>query len=640
MRPSKLSDRHGRPIHSIGVNYWPRRTAVEMWPRWDPEGIAQDLREMRALGLNTVRFFLRTADFADAEANLRPEALEKLDTFLAFCREYGLYVLPSFFVGHMSGMNFLIPWEQGRDFYTDPEVLARSRRFVQEIVARYKEDDAILGWLLSNEITHHAGKRETHVLASWMRVLRDAIRAVDPERPIAGGDGADDLKGNGLGYPEGALPDIAELGCVQDFISLHMYFDDDDTLRFSHTPAGLVRLCDIGVPVLVEEFGLSTGLVAEEDQAAYFRVLLFSTWAAGAAGHLAWCWSDFSTAHLPPYTHHPHELFFGITRSDGSEKPAAEEMRRFARLLAQVDATRWAPAAPQAAILVPTTFYVNYPFRSVDRQRLLKALLEVYTLARMAGFDALFAREPALPPNGVQLLLVPFADLLAPTWHKLQAWVETGGVLWAGFGGAVPNLEELFGLRLERRRGFPSPLQGERTEWRLVEPFGELAVGQRVALPAVDAPYLPIAPMTARVLAVDQDGHPVLTVNAIGRGKAFFCSRSLEWLLTSGAEVHRWSPAHRLYRALRSEAGIVPLFETAQPLLSLSILEGENGAQLLVAINHGDAPLEEEVRCRRPPGRVLDVESGDELEIQEGTFRLSLGPWGVRVLEIRRLTRR
>ncbi|MBC7099617.1 cellulase family glycosylhydrolase, partial [Candidatus Bipolaricaulota bacterium] len=156
---------HAQPVYPVGVNYWPRRTAVEMWARWAPEGIAQDLREMRALGLNTVRFFLRTADFADSEGNLKAEALERLDAFLALCREQGLYALPTFFVGHMSGMNFPIPWERGRDFYTDPEVLARSRRFVSGIVSRYRDEEAILGWILSNEITHHAGKRETHILA-------------------------------------------------------------------------------------------------------------------------------------------------------------------------------------------------------------------------------------------------------------------------------------------------------------------------------------------------------------------------------------------------------------------------------------------------------------------------------------------
>jgi hypothetical protein len=88
-----------------------------------------------------------------------------------------------------------------------------------------------------------------------------------------------------------------------------------------------------------------------------------------------------------------------------------------------------------------------------------------------------------------------------------------------------------------------------------------------------------------------------------------------------------------LYRALRSEAGITPPFTAQHPALSLSVLEGENGAQLPVAIKHSDAPLEEEMRCRRPPRRVVDMESGEELEVREGTFRLSLEPWDVRVLE-------
>ena len=629
-----LKNPHGQPVYPIGVNYWPRRTAVEMWTNWDPEGISADLQEIRALGLNTVRFFLRTADFTDADGNLNPKALEKLDTFLALCREHRLYMLPSFFVGHMSGKNFPIPWEQGRDFYTDPEVLARSRRFVQAIVSRYWDEAAILGWLLSNEITNHTGKRETHILLEWMRNLYQAIRVIDPQRPIAPGDGANDLKGLGLGYPEGTLKGIEEAKEGADFVSLHHYYGDTDALRFSHAPAAVVRLCDIGLPVLVEEFGVSTALWSEAAQAAYFRVLLFSTWAAGAAGALAWCWSDFPTANLPPYTYHPSELFFGITRADGSEKPAAGDMRRFAHLMAQVDATKWSPASPQAAVLVPTTFYVNYPFRNVDRPRLFKALLEAYTLARMASFDVVFIREPALPPEGVRLLLIPYGNLLASTWYDLLAWVEAGGVLWAGFGGAAPNLERLFGVRPGRPPSAFTPPQGGMGELRLVEALGDLQVGEQIAVPVADVPYLPIVPTKARVLAMDGDGHPALTVHTVGRGKAFFCPRSLEWLLTTGIEPHRRSPVHRLYRALRTEAGITPPFEARHPALSLSVLESAEGTQLLVVINHSDAPLEEQVHCRRLLQRVVNVESGNELEVREGTFRLSLEPWGVRVLEI------
>ena len=625
-----LWDYRGQPVYPIGVNYWPRRTAVEMWSHWDPEGIVRDLREIRALGLNTVRFFLRTADFADDEGNLKSEALERLDVFLGLCREQGLFVLPTFFVGHMSGMNFPIPWEKGRDFYTDPEVLARSRRFVQGIVSRYRDEEAVLGWILSNEITNHTGKRPTHTLLSWMRELYLAIRELDPRRPIGVGDGADDLKGEGLGFPEGALEGIKDLREGEDFVSLHHYYNDPDPLRLSHAPAGMVRLCDIGLPVLVEEFGVSTGLWSEEAQADYFRIVLFSTWAAGAAGALAWCWSDFPTVDLPPYTHHPFELSFGITRADGGEKPAAEEMRRFSRVMREVGATRWSPVAPQAAILIPSAFHVNYPFRSVDRTHLARALLEAYASARMAGFDVLFVREPELPPPDVRLLLIPYGDLLAATWRDLREWVEGGRVLWAGFAGAHAEEPLQPGHRPGRAlNAFATPREGEL---RLVEGFGDLRAGERIPMPAADSPCLPVFPTRARVLAVDEEGRPVLTVHTVDRGKAFFSSRPLEWVSAGGRGLHRRPPIHRLYRALRTEAGIRPPFGTAQPLLSLSVLEGEDEAQLLVVINHADASLEEGVHCRRPPSRVVDVESGEELEVREGAFRLSLEPWGVRVL--------
>ncbi|MBC7345747.1 MAG: hypothetical protein H5U03_10075, partial [Clostridia bacterium] len=84
----------------------------------------------------------------------------------------------------------------------------------------------------------------------------------------------------------------------------------------------------------------------------------------------------------------------------------------------------------------------------------------------------------------------------------------------------------------------------------------------------------------------------------------------------------------------RAEAGIRPAFEIRHPELSLNILENAKGEKLLVAINHSDIPLEEDVCSQKVLNRVVDIESGDELEIQGSKFRLPLGPWGVRVLKI------
>ncbi len=48
---------------SLGINYWPRRSAMAMWRRFDPGEIREDFARIAELGLDAVRFFLRWDDF-------------------------------------------------------------------------------------------------------------------------------------------------------------------------------------------------------------------------------------------------------------------------------------------------------------------------------------------------------------------------------------------------------------------------------------------------------------------------------------------------------------------------------------------------------------------------------------------------
>jgi len=47
----------------LGINYWPRRSAMYMWSRFDLGEIREDAFRIRALGLHAVRFFLHWEDF-------------------------------------------------------------------------------------------------------------------------------------------------------------------------------------------------------------------------------------------------------------------------------------------------------------------------------------------------------------------------------------------------------------------------------------------------------------------------------------------------------------------------------------------------------------------------------------------------
>ena len=62
----------------------------------------------------------------------------------------------------------------------------------------------------------------------------------------------------------------------------------------------------------------------------------------GAAGAMIWCFADYAPElyRLPPCDEARHERFFGLVRPDGSLKPHAEVLQRFAATRPQAQAAR------------------------------------------------------------------------------------------------------------------------------------------------------------------------------------------------------------------------------------------------------------------------------------------------------------
>jgi hypothetical protein len=71
----------------------------------------------------------------------------------------------------------------------------------------------------------------------------------------------------------------------------------------------------------------------EAEMAVYARAVLEKLHATGRLGGYWWCWADYAEElrTQPPFDRAPHELRFGIIRSDGSLKPVAETLSAFAR---------------------------------------------------------------------------------------------------------------------------------------------------------------------------------------------------------------------------------------------------------------------------------------------------------------------
>jgi endo-1,4-beta-mannosidase len=376
----------------IGVKYWPRTKAMFWWKEFDPEEVRADMAEIAALNLEGVRIFLLWEDFMPTPERVDPRMLERLRQVLDLAAVNGLRVIVTLFTGHMSGVNWLPPWlldgeresdprfrliaggrvvkSRIRDLYEDPFALAAQVRMLEAAAEAVGDHPALLAWDLGNEPDLVLRPRTPETAARWLDTLTRALRAIDPAHPITIGFHSPVLEED-LGFR------VRTLAPMLDFLCMHGYPVyaawarhplDEQVLPF------LARLtADMGgKPVLLEEFGLPTAppgqptqripiqledrafevtLISENETADFYERALEALVQEGALGAFIWCFTDYHPDlwTRPPCDRLIHERHFGLLRPDGSRKPAADVIARFA-------ARRRPLAAPPSPLPVPADY--------------------------------------------------------------------------------------------------------------------------------------------------------------------------------------------------------------------------------------------------------------------------------------------
>lgn len=345
----------------LGVNYWPARSAMYMWQRFDLGEMREDFAHMRALGLEVVRFFLMWEAFQPQRDTIDADALRRFDEMLQAIDDAGLRAIPTLFCGHMSGVNWLPAWTldpqtpHGRfrtiangaiapygigDFYADEALLAAQVRLARAVGARAKGHPALHAWDLGNEFSNLRSPRTPDDAARWSAALTNALVEESGAACTAGTHG-EDVENDRRIRP-------SSLAQPFDFATMHGYSVYATFSRGKMDASVVPFYCALIAsfsrkPVLFSEFGNpqcppkqdSIGGMAcldEEEMAAYARRVLEGLVREGAIGALWWCWADYaaSLADSPPFDQAPHELRFGMTRADGSEKPVARVLAQFA----------------------------------------------------------------------------------------------------------------------------------------------------------------------------------------------------------------------------------------------------------------------------------------------------------------------
>jgi len=131
---------------------------------------------------------------------------------------------------------------------------------------------------------------------------------------------------------------------------------------------------------------------------------MLTSLAAGAAGALVWCASDFDRNTLgneTPYSHHAFELGFGVTRADGSEKPVCDELRALRALVDAVDFPSLARPRARAAIVCSDWVEESFPFSWEDKGGLRREPQRARpvrdSVGRLAHHEVVVAARPHHP---------------------------------------------------------------------------------------------------------------------------------------------------------------------------------------------------------------------------------------------------
>ncbi len=616
----------------VGANYWASHAAHRMWERWDADAVEKDLALAESIGLNSLRTFFWSPELNPLPGVVNEKVLERFEAFLELARRHGIGVFPTFFVGHMSGTGWDIPWRQGRDFCGDPYMVYWETDLVRRVVSRFRGHPAILGWILTNELPNYTGSLSPETAAMWTRAMHQAVKEADPEALVSTGDGARcEVRDNYDGFR------VEWVGDHVDWVGVHLYnyfayeAGDADELRKSyHIPCRL-RYVDVGKPVLLEEFGLSDLIAGREEAAGYYRSVLWSALANGACGALAWCLTDFDLPEEVPYAYQPHELTYGVASARHELKGQGRVLAEFARLSRELRFHELEMEAPAEAIWVPYSMYEDLPHHGFDRLRGYRALEQAFTLAKMAGLNPDFARgfgELA----GCKLLFLPAgARLKAPEWSRLEAWVRAGGSIfctYTGFRGGVyaQNFEALFGCRQRIRFGQLEQPEQNPVRLRAVADWDAIRRGEEIALPTGkpgrEGAYLPVQPEAARVLFEDDGGRPAVLVHELGAGRAFLCVYPLEYMLLNTPDGNMTTNAYRLYGAAAAASGVPVRFAGKNPWLEAAVLASPR-ERLLVVINHVHRPL---------ATTLHDAVTGERIALDLGSkevrlFRLDAGRW-------------
>jgi endo-1,4-beta-mannosidase len=354
----------------IGINYWPRERGVYWWVDFDPGEVKRDFARLAEFRFDLVRVLLLWENFQPEINRISTNALHHLVRVAEMAGDFGLKILPTFFCGHMSGINWLPDWmlessseknnfpifsrgriqrAASRNFYKEREIWKAQKLFLHETTDALQGHPAVWGWDLGHEPSQLALPPSKDIAKGWLEEMVTELKRREDRVPVTIGLHQGDLENDTILGPR-------EAAAFCDFLSMHAdpgYAPGGEDPLDAKVPLFLALLTQWlgGKEVLLEGFGVPfqplTGvpsqadqkmlsrkkLVGEEEGGSFYQHVLENLRNHGMIGALGWCYADYDSSlwDKPPLDALVHERFLGVFRRDGSPKRPAEVIAGFPR---------------------------------------------------------------------------------------------------------------------------------------------------------------------------------------------------------------------------------------------------------------------------------------------------------------------
>lgn len=616
---------------TIGCNYWASNAGTYMWRNWDEAVVEDDLKKLAGCGVECLRVFPLWSDFQpissyingagrnemrindkpldkspEGIAGVDPVMIDRFARFIELCDKYNIKLLVCLLNGWMSGRMFFPPAFTNCNPIANRTFVKWEIRFIKYFVNRFKDCNAIVAWEPGNETNVMLGvepaavKRDEYYV--WMSTLVNTIKSCDPTRPVIAGI-------HGLSM-EGDVP-IADVGEICDVLTVHPYpafvshcfVDDLNTMKSRlHATAESVYYSDIGGKLcLCEEIGTLCAMLGNEAVAAeYIKASSNSLWANGSTGIMWWCSHDQGNFLFPPYDWCGVERELGLIKDDGTYKKVAGALKN---MRAFRDSHPRLPDRKRDAVCILT-----------HGQDQWAVAYSSFVLAKQAGFELQFAdADYEIPVSKIYMLPSVKGEIPLPlrTQKELLRRVrEDGATLYISWNGALlSSFPDMMGAEVIANR--------ER-QW-----------GQTVTVAAINEKLpmhgerkLVIRPVTAQVLAAEENGDPALLCNCYGKGKIYFLGFGLEQNLCiqNGAFD---SPYYKLYEYLFKADVDSVVTQKNNPLLGITEHPLPEGGWAVTVINYGTEPVEETLTLKNGCS-LCDVCAGNVRSVAPDTAKVSL----------------